>query len=104
MSKITLHDNGKVIKVIENKVSELNDYVVIVRVEHIKDLEKHNIPYSKLNEDFYLVTRGKKKKKFSHDQVNTIKKDLDNGLSIRKCANKYKCSTRTIQNIKAKKY
>lgn len=100
MSKIDLIRDGKVIDTIENQTKELNKHIVIVDIAYIEKLNEANIPYTQFDDDFYLVKRGKKKKRFNEEQVQQIKKDLEeNGLSIRKAATKYKCSTRTIQDI-----
>lgn len=104
MSKIDLFRGGKHIDTIDNKIKELNKHIVIVDISYINKLEEANIPYSQFQEDLYICARGKKKKKFNEEQVKVIKKDLDNGLSIRKCATKYQCSTKLIQSIKSDKY
>lgn len=104
MSKIDLLNEGKYIATINNTVKDLNKHMVLVSVEHIEDLNKYKIPYLVCHSDLYICTRGKKKKKFNQDQVKVIKKDLDNGLSIRKCATKYQCSTKLIQSIKKDEY
>lgn len=44
--------------------------------------------------------KAKKPKRFNLEDIKNIKKDLDNGISLRKCATKWNCSTRTIQDIK----
>ncbi|HFL3644404.1 TPA: helix-turn-helix domain containing protein, partial [Clostridioides difficile] len=52
------------------------------------------------DKQYYVVTQGKKPKRFNLEDIKNIKKDLDNGISLRKCATKWNCSTRTIQDIK----
>lgn len=105
MSKINLNIDNKFVAEIENKAEELNNHVVFVENKYIKELEQANIPYKQFtSKDYYLVRRGKKPKKFNDKQVEYIKKDLESGLSIRKAADKYKCSSRTIQQIKNNTY
>ena len=104
MSKTSLSIDKKPVGIIDNKVSELNKFVVLVEQKYIHELEKNNIPYKVFTDEFYIVKRGRKPKKFNNKQVEYIKKELNNGLSIRKAAEKYKCSSRTIQQIKNDKY
>lgn len=105
MSKINLNIDNKFVAEIENKAEELNNHVVFVENKYIKQLEQANIPYKQFtSKDYYLVRRGKKPKKFNLKQVEYIKQELNNGLSIRKAAVKYKCSSRTIQQIKNDTY
>lgn len=101
MSKINILKNGELVDVIDNKITSLNKHIVTVDVKYIKELEKHKIPYNKFHEDFYICTRGKKKKKFNKEQANYIERDLiENEITIRDCAKKYKCSPKVIQSIK----
>lgn len=104
MSKIDLTNNGKHIATIDNTVKDLNKHMVLVSVEHIEQLDKYKIPYLVCLNDLYICHRGRKRKKFNQEQVKVIKNDLDKGLSIRKCAIKYQCSTKLIQNIKKDRY
>lgn len=106
MSKINLNIDNKFVAEIENKAEQLNNHLVFVENKYIKQLEQANIPYKQFtSKDLYLVRRGKKPKKFNEEQIKQIKLDLfKNGLSIRKTADKYKTSTRIIQDIKADKY
>lgn len=105
MSKINLNIDNKFVAEIENKAEELNNHVVFVENKYIKQLEQAKIPYKQFtSKDYYLVRRGKKPKKFNCKQIEYIKRDLQNGLSIRKAADKYKCSSRTIQQIKNNTY
>lgn len=105
MSKINLNIDNKFVAEIENKVEELNNHIVFVENKYIKQLEQAKIPYKQFtSKDYYLVRRGKKPKKFNDKQIEHIKIDLQNGLSIRKAAEKYKTSTRLIQLIKNNKY
>ncbi|CEN26610.1 hypothetical protein [Paraclostridium sordellii] len=106
MSKINLNIDNKFVAEIENKAEELNNHVVFVENKYIKELEQANIPYKQFtSKDYYLVRRGKKPKKFNDKQVEYIKKDLlENKISIRKASEKYKCSTKTIQQIKNNTY
>ncbi|MEG1411340.1 MAG: helix-turn-helix domain containing protein [Terrisporobacter sp.] len=104
MSKINITNGYEVIDTIDNKMTELNKHIVMVDVKYIDRLNECGIPFNQFQEEHYICSRGKKKKKFNQEQVNIIINDLGNGLSIRKCANKYKCSTKTIQNIKLKRY
>ncbi|HBF7477273.1 TPA: helix-turn-helix domain-containing protein, partial [Clostridioides difficile] len=46
----------------------------------------------------------KKNKKFTNDEVKQIKEDLNNGMSLRKCAEKWNCSKTVISNIKHDTY
>lgn len=99
MSKIDIIKDQKIVDTIDNKITELNKHIVIVDVKYIDRLKECGIPFSQFQEGYYIVKQGKKPKKFNEEQVQQIKQDLDDGLSIRKAANKHKCSTRTIQDM-----
>ncbi|EGT4846894.1 MULTISPECIES: hypothetical protein [Clostridioides] len=74
---------------------------VLVEKKNINELDNSNIKYIDLKDkQYYVVTQGKKPKRFNLEDIKNIKKDLDNGISLRKCATKWNCSTRTIQDIK----
>ncbi|HEL2881225.1 helix-turn-helix domain containing protein [Clostridioides difficile] len=74
---------------------------VLVEKKNINELDNSNIKYIDLRDkQYYVVTQGKKPKRFNLEDIKNIKKDLDNGISLRKCATKWNCSTRTIQDIK----
>ncbi|EQF14825.1 helix-turn-helix domain containing protein [Clostridioides difficile] len=74
---------------------------VLVEKKNINELDNSNIKYIDLKDkQYYVVTQGKKPKRFNLEDIKNIKKDLNNGISLRKCATKWNCSTRTIQDIK----
>ncbi|EML6501725.1 TPA: helix-turn-helix domain containing protein [Clostridioides difficile] len=78
---------------------------VLVEKKNINELDSSNINYIDLKDkQYYVVTQGRRSKRFNNEDVSEIKKDLDNGMSLRKCAEKWNCSTRTIQDIKQNKY
>lgn len=78
---------------------------VLVEKKSINELDSSNIKYIDLKDkQYYVVTQGRRSKRFNNEDVSEIKKDLDNGMSLRKCAEKWNCSTRTIQDIKQNKY
>ena len=78
---------------------------VLVEKKNINELDNSNIKYIDLKDkQYYVVTQGKKPKRFNLEDIKNIKKDLDNGISLRKCATKWNCSTRTIQDIKKNIY
>ncbi|MGO1042212.1 helix-turn-helix domain containing protein [Clostridioides difficile] len=78
---------------------------VLVEKKNINELDNSNIKYIDLKDkQYYVVTQGRRSKRFNNENVSEIKKDLDNGMSLRKCAEKWNCSTRTIQDIKQNKY
>lgn len=106
MSKILITKNDIVIDEIDNKLSDLNKHYVLVEIKDINKLDNAEIEYCnfQLKEEIFLCRRGKKTKKFTKEQQELIKDDLENGLSIRKAADKYKCSSRTIQQIKNDTY
>jgi DNA invertase Pin-like site-specific DNA recombinase len=104
MSKLNLYIEGVKIAEIENKLSELNKYVVVVETKYLDKLKEANIPIKVFPSDYFIVKQGRKNKKFNEEQQAKIREDLTQGLSIRECSTKYKCSTRTIQNIKQNKY
>lgn len=104
MSKIELSVKGIKVADIENKLNEINDHFILVDKKYLNELQKNNIEPLTFPEGFFIVKQGKKNKKFNEEQQKKIREELQNGLSIRKCANKYNCSTRTIQNIKQNKY
>lgn len=106
MSKLNFNIDNECKGQMDNRIDELNKYVVLVEKEYIDQLENAKIPFKQFTcKDYYIVRRGKKKKKFNEEQIKQIKLDLfENGLSIRKAADKYKTSTRIIQDIKQDKY
>ncbi|NJJ37272.1 helix-turn-helix domain containing protein [Clostridioides difficile] len=78
---------------------------VLVEKKNINELDSSNIKYIDLKDkQYYVVTQGRRRKRFNNEDVSKIKKDLNNGMSLRKCAEKWNCSTRTIQDIKQNKY
>lgn len=83
---------------------DLNEYVVVSK-EYKQKLKDNNIPFESFNTDekYFIVKQGKKPKKFNEEQQDLIRKDLET-LSIRKVAEKYNTSTRTIQDIKNSNY
>lgn len=82
-----------------------NEIVFIVRSKEKDKLDKAGIEYEALeNENYYVVTQGKKNKKFTNDEVKQIKEDLNNGMSIRKCAERWNCSTNVIMKVKRNDY
>lgn len=96
-------------KLIENKISEIDKYFVVVDRKHIDELNKYNIPYTNFSEDFkkcYIVRDAKemRHKKFDEIKIKEIKDKYINGSSYRKLAKEYKCSTRTIYKILKDKY
>ncbi|MCC0705142.1 helix-turn-helix domain containing protein [Clostridioides sp. ES-S-0049-02] len=79
--------------------------VVIVEIEDIDKLNESKIKYETLeNGNYYVVQQGRKRKRFNNEQVKQIKEDLDNGLSIRKCAEKWNTDTKLIMRIKNNEY
>ncbi|MCC0682521.1 MULTISPECIES: helix-turn-helix domain containing protein [unclassified Clostridioides] len=78
---------------------------VLVEKKNVNELDNSNIKYIDLKDkQYYVVTQGRRSKRFNNEDVSEIKKDLNNGMSLRKCAEKWNCSTRTIQDIKQNKY
>ncbi|EMQ1359352.1 helix-turn-helix domain containing protein [Clostridioides difficile] len=78
---------------------------VLVEKKNVNELGNSNIKYIDLKDkQYYVVTQGRRSKRFNNEDVSEIKKDLNNGMSLRKCAEKWNCSTRTIQDIKQNKY
>lgn len=90
---------------IENNIRELNEKVVMVSRNDIPRLQEAQIPFYSWSEkgdgiDKFIVARGKKPKKFSDYQVICIRNEYNAGtISIRRLADKYKCSKGTIQKI-----
>ncbi|EML6501721.1 helix-turn-helix domain containing protein [Clostridioides difficile] len=79
--------------------------VVLVSFENIDKLNNSEIEYIDLKDkQYYVVSQGKKNKRFTDEEVKKIKNDLDNGLSIRKAEQKYNCSRNTIMKIKKNEY
>lgn len=99
--KIDVIINGEKKGMIENTTDGLQDLFVLVRKKDISRLK--DIHYFTIEDNYFLVKQGRKKKKFNKIQVEQIQKDLNN-MSIRNCAKKHNCSTATIQKIKANKY
>lgn len=82
-----------------------NDEKVFLVSENDKEkLEKAGINFVSLDGNYYVVSQGKKPKKFTNKEIREIKKDLDNGMSLRKCAEKWDCSKTVIGNIKHDTY
>ncbi|EML6501722.1 helix-turn-helix domain-containing protein [Clostridioides difficile] len=79
--------------------------VFIVDSSEKEKLDKSGIEYETLEKgNYYVVTQGKKNKKFTNDEVKQIKEDLNNGMSIRKCAERWNCSTNVIMKVKRNNY
>lgn len=104
MSKLNIYVNGKVIDEFENNTIDFNKKFVVVERKYIDQLNDLNIRHFDFTREYFLVKRGRKKKRFNKDQQQEILSDLQSGLSIKKCSEKYKCSTRTIQIIKKGNY
>lgn len=82
-----------------------NKEFVLVEKKNVNELDNSNIKYIDLKDkQYYVVTQGRRSKRFNNEDVSEIKKDLNNGMSLRKCAEKWNCSTRTIQDIKQNRY
>lgn len=78
---------------------------VLVEKKNINELDSSNINYIDLKDkQYYVVTQGRRSKRFNNEEVREIKKDLDNGMSLRKCAKKWNCSKTVIGNIKQNTY
>ncbi|EOY7134175.1 helix-turn-helix domain containing protein [Clostridioides difficile] len=78
---------------------------VLVEKKNINELDSSNINYIDLKDkQYYVVTQGRRSKRFNNEEVREIKKDLDNGMSLRKCAEKWNCSKTVIGNIKQNTY
>lgn len=94
---------------IENKISEIDKYVVVVDRKYINELNKYNIPYQFFSEDIkkcFIIRdgRGMRKKRFNENDIKEIKDKYVNGSSYRNLAREYDCSTRTIYMILKDKY
>ncbi|EIA15597.1 hypothetical protein [Clostridium perfringens] len=92
---------------VENKISEIDERVVIVSKEHLEKLKEYDIPFYTFSEKIkkcYFVNRGVKKKRFSKEQCNIIKNQKESGMSYKELSYKYECSTRTIYQIIKGKY
>ncbi|AKP44812.1 hypothetical protein QES_0240 [Clostridioides difficile CD149] len=81
-----------------------NEKVFLVSENDKEKLEKAGINFVSLDGNYYVVSQGKKPKKFTDNEIREIKNDLDNGLSIRKCAERWDCSTNVIMKIKQNTY
>ncbi|MCC0705141.1 helix-turn-helix domain containing protein [Clostridioides sp. ES-S-0049-02] len=81
-----------------------NEKVFLVSENDKEKLEKAGISFIDLDENYYVVHQGRKNKRFKDEEVREIKKDLDNGMSLRKCAEKWNCSKTVIGNIKQNTY
>ncbi|MGV3027096.1 helix-turn-helix domain-containing protein [Clostridium thermobutyricum] len=96
-------------ELIENKISEIDKYVVLVDRKYMNELDKYNIPYNGFSENFkkcFIVRdgRGMRKKRFNENDIKEIKDKYVNGSSYRNLAREYDCSTRTIYEILKDKY
>lgn len=103
MSKWKLDD-----EIINNKIKDIDNIVVMVNKKYISELKKYNIPYfpfSKEAKECQFIRMGKKKKRFNEEECHKIKEDhLINGKSYRKLAEEYMCSTKIIYQILKDKY
>ncbi len=82
-----------------------DERVVLVNFKNIDKLDNSKIEYIDLEDkQYYVVSQGKRNKRFNPEQVKKIKNDLDSGLSIRKAEQKYNCSRNTIMKIKKDDY
>lgn len=94
-------------EVVLNKLGEISKISVLVDMKYLDKLKEFNIPYWEFSDkakDCYFVRVGAKPKRFGSDEVDKIKQDNKNGLSYRKLAKKYDCSTSTIYEILNNKY
>lgn len=94
-------------ELIENNLKEIADRYVIVKKENINLLNQNNIPYEVFSDDIQkcsFVRRGVKKKRFGPLKCSYIKSLKSKGYSYRALAEKFNCSTRTIQDIVKDKY
>lgn len=94
-------------EVVSNKLDEINKRFIMVDLKYLDKLKELNIPYCNFSDkakDCYIVRVGSKPKRFKIDEVDKIKQDNKNGLSYRKLAEKYNCSTSTIYEILNNKY
>ncbi|MCC0731316.1 MULTISPECIES: helix-turn-helix domain containing protein [unclassified Clostridioides] len=82
-----------------------NDKRVFLVSENDKEkLEKAGINFVSLDGNYYVVSQGKKPKKFTDNEIREIKKDLDSGMSLKDAEKKYRCSKNTIIKIKRGNY
>lgn len=82
-----------------------DERVVLVNFKNIDKLNDSKVEYIDLEDkQYYVVSQGKKPKKFTDKEIREIKNDLDSGLSIRKAEQKYNCSRNTIMKIKKNEY
>lgn len=102
MSKIHLNDEfGE----IDNNIKALNDRFVMVPKIYANQLKENKIPFYWWNDrsiatNKYIVTRGKKPKKFNAEQVQEIRdRYAKGGISINKLACQYKACKSTMQKI-----
>ena len=105
MAKWILNDGVKN-EVVVNRLDELGKRYCLVAIEDLEKLKENNIKCYTLSDKLrkcYFVRQGKKPKRFRGEQLEQIKKDLEKN-SIRQLSVKYKCSTRTIQQIKKGEY
>lgn len=103
MSKWKLDD-----EIINNKIEDIDNIIVMVNKKYISKLKENNIPYFPFSEEAkecQFIRMGKKKKRFNEDECQKIKDDhLINGKSYRKLAKEYECSTKIIYQILKNKY
>lgn len=82
-----------------------DERVVLVNFKNIDKLNDSKVEYIDLEDkQYYVVSQGKKPKKFTDKEIRAIKKDLDNGMSLKDAEAKYKCSKNTIIKIKRGSY
>lgn len=65
----------------------------LIRVKDIVAREEKKLRIARLNSDASKI----KKLAFKGEKLDKLKQDRQDGMSIRALANKYDCSTRTIQ-------
>lgn len=103
MSKWKLDD-----EIINNKIEDIDNIIVMVNRKYISKLEENEIPYFPFSaeaKECQFIRMGKKKKRFNEEECQKIKDDhLINGKSYRKLAKEYQCSTKIIYQILKDKY
>ncbi|MBI6040263.1 hypothetical protein [Clostridium perfringens] len=95
-------------EIINNKIEDIDNIIVMVNKKYISKLKENNIPYFPFSEEAkecQFIRMGKKKKRFNEEECQKIKDDhLINGKSYRKLAKEYECSTKIIYQILKDKY
>ncbi len=80
----------------------LKEKYVLVKVEEVERLKSNDIGYIEIEEEgeqYFIVRRGARHKKFTEELCKKIRAEREEGKTYKELALKYDCSTRIINYI-----